>query len=143
MLMRLLEPGGRPRRDGREFRESLGEGLSRALGSGTEEPAGLRLDADGAALPGQVGQRAGVAAVDARGKLIATGTRSGGTDRLDDQGDGLTGDQVVLEREAGGLVEQGGQRRARTPIGTSRQIWTSVNPSLYAVASRKVREIRV
>jgi len=80
--------------------------------------------ADCSALPGQVGQRPGVPAVDACGKPPALGAGTGGADRPSDQGDPLTVDQDVLEREMGRVGKERGQRQARTPFGKSRQART-------------------
>jgi hypothetical protein len=53
--IRLVEAGGRACTDDYEFGEAFGEGPFRASGRDAEEPADLQLDADGSALPGQVG----------------------------------------------------------------------------------------
>src|SRR5262245_58121080 len=75
---RLVEAGRRARGDGGNLGEPFSKGLPWAIGRQAEEPADLQLDADRSALPGQVGERPGVPAVDARGKLPALGAGTGG-----------------------------------------------------------------
>src|SRR5262249_29994933 len=126
----VLEASGRARGDGDEFGEPLGEGLAGASGHGAGEPADEEHDADGSALPGKVGQRPGVPTVDARRGQATAGARSGGGDGLNGQGDRLSVGGYVLECQANGLGEQGGQRQPRTPIATSNRFWTYVDSPL-------------
>jgi hypothetical protein len=64
-LVGLVEAGRRAGGDSRDLGEPFGEGLPWAIGREAEESADLQLDADRSALAGQVGERLGVAAMDA------------------------------------------------------------------------------
>ena len=64
---------------GGDIGQPLGEDAARAFGVGASEPAHLQLEADLAALPGQVAQAAAVPAVDATGTRAAE--RAGGLGR--------------------------------------------------------------
>jgi hypothetical protein len=136
----LVEAGRRAGGGGRDLGEPFGEGLPRAIGRGAEGPTDVQPDADRPALRGQVGERPGVATMNASGERPAAGARAARSDPLNDQDDRLSVEEDILESEAGRVGEERRQRRSRAPDGNSEWSRTWANHSLYVQSSRKVRE---
>ena len=85
---------GRP-----QLGQALGEDLPRATGGCAPEPPCPYLDSDDAPLPGQVSQRAGVAAVDLPGKAAAKRAGTLGQRGHGDNGDAVRRGQNLHDRQ--------------------------------------------
>ena len=109
----------------RDLGQALGEDPAWAAGRGAAEPACPHLDGDGAPLPGQVGEGAGVAAVDPPGEAAAERASTPGR-----RGHGDDGDAVGR-----GQDPHDGQTRRDQRRQTVRQRWNSdlrMDPSYVA-----------
>ena len=81
--------------------QALGEDAVRAAGPPAAQPANLHLDLHAAALPGQVCQPAGVAAVPSRRRVAAAGADWGRDAGPAHDGEVIRGGQHLLDHEVG------------------------------------------
>jgi hypothetical protein len=97
---------------GDDARQALPEDPTRAGSSRTDEAPHGELNGDGDAMPGEIGQRADIAAVDPGGG--AATERAGGAGGCcgHEDGDGGTVDTEQIETKTRGIRKEGGRHGA-------------------------------
>ncbi len=136
--MRVLVIGGTGFIGHRLLGQALGEDPARAIGARAAEPPCPHLDGDDAPRPGQVGQGAGVVAVDPAGKAAAERAGALGWRGRGDNGDAVGCGQNLHDRQTCRDQRQNttGQRRKSglcgcpSPMALRRQAFHQAAPEL-------------